>query len=256
MRDEWFPHLEFPVSIEQFHQLPKNPIYKWEYWDGKAHLTARPKSYHCLLDLQSASAPDAINIHLRWTVKIRRLSEEDWAHLPQVFAAAFSTIPPLCGMDDETANAAARSCLEKTRSGGEGPLLEPACFVAVDDDEEPCGAALVTLGPDTDLTSLDHLHWKTPPDDAVERRLGRPHLTWIFVRPWLARHGLGSALLAHCGNALIALGYRQLASTFWLGNESSTLWHWLNGFRLVSWYGSQRTMIRHIRAERETQRAD
>ena len=256
MRDEWFPHLEFPVTIEQFHQLPKNPIYKWEYWDGKAHLSARPKSYHCLLDLQPTSAPEAIAVRSRWTAKIRALQDGDWAHLPQVFAAAFGSIPPLCGMEDEAATAAASSCLEKTRSGGEGPLVESACFVAFDDEARPCGASLITLGPDTDLTTLDHLHWKTPPENAIERRIGRPHLTWIFVRPWLARHGIGGALLAHSANALLALGYRQLASTFWLGNESSTLWHWLNGFKLVNWYGSHRTMIRHIESELKSEPAN
>jgi GNAT superfamily N-acetyltransferase len=256
MRDEWFPYLEFPVSIEQFHQLPKNPIYKWEYWDGKAHLTARPKSYHCLLDLRPAAAPESVVVDSRLTVTIRRLGEEDWPRLPRVFAAAFGNTPPICGMEDEAADAAARSCLEKTRSGGEGPLVEPACFVGLTEDGAPCGAALITLGPDTDLTTLDHLHWKTPPENAVERGLGRPHLTWIFVRPRLARHGIGSALLAHAVNALTSLGYRRLASTFWLGNESSTLWHWLNRFRLVNWYGSHRTMIRHIRAERKSQPAE
>jgi hypothetical protein len=254
MRDEWFPYLKFPVTLEQFHQLPKNPIYKWEYWDGQARLTARPKSYHCLLDLRPAAAPETVEVDRRADVSIRQLSGDDWSQLPPVFAAAFGSIPPLCGMEEDAAISAARSCLDKTMSGGEGPLVKPACFIAVDDEEEPCGASLITLGPDTDLTTLDHLHWKTPPENAVERGLGRPHLTWIFVRPWLARHGIGSALLAHSVNALFTLGYRQLASTFWLGNESSTLWHWLNGFRLVSWYGSQRTMIRHIRAEQETQR--
>jgi len=66
----------------------------------------------------------------------------------------------------------------------------------------------------------------------------------------LTRHGVGTALLNHCGNALIELGYRELASTFWLGNESSMLWHWMNGFRLASWYGSPRMMQRHIFRER------
>lgn len=156
-----------------------------------------------------------------------------------------------CGMEDDAAQAAAASCLERTRTGGEGPLVESACFAVADDEDVPRGATMITLGPDTDLTSLDHLHWKTPPSDAVQRGLGRPHLTWIFVSPWIARFGIGTALLGHSVNALLARGYRQLASTFWLGNESSTLWHWQSGFRLMNWYGSHRAMERHIRAERE-----
>jgi len=249
MRDEWFPYIVFPISWEQFHQLPKNPIYKWEYWDGKAHLTARPKPYHCLLDLKPAAVPKSINVFASDAVTIRLLNDQDWDRLTPVFAGAFSNIPPFCGMDKEARIAAARSCLEKTQTGGEGPLVGSACFVAVDDDSEPCAAALVTLGPETDLTSLAQLHWKTPPADAAKRGLGRPHLSWIFVRPMLTRHGVGSALLGYCVNALLELGYRQLASTFWLGNESSTLWHWMNGFQLVSWVSSPRTICKQFRAE-------
>jgi L-amino acid N-acyltransferase YncA len=58
-------------------------------------------------------------------------------------------------------------------------------------------------------------------------------LTWIFVSPWFQRHGVGMALLAECVERLRSLGYSELASTFLLGNESSTLWHWRAGFRLL-----------------------
>jgi hypothetical protein len=62
----------------------------------------------------------------------------------------------------------------------------------------------------------------------------------------MARFGIGSALLGHATNALLKLGYTELASTFLLGNESSTLWHWMNGFRLISYAGSYRAMDRQI----------
>ncbi len=67
----------------------------------------------------------------------------------------------------------------------------------------------------------------------MARRLGRPHLTWIFVHPFAAGQGAGTALLRAATRGLLALGYAELASTFLLGNESSTLWHWRNGFRLA-----------------------
>ena len=50
---------------------------------------------------------------------------------------------------------------------------------------------------------------------------------------WFAEQGVGSALLAGAINALLALGYRELASTFLIGNNPSALWHWRNGFQLV-----------------------
>ena len=60
-----------------------------------------------------------------------------------------------------------------------------------------------------------------------------PHLTWIFVSPVDARQGVGTALLDVAVRALLRLEYTELASTFLLGNESSMLWHWRAGFKLL-----------------------
>jgi L-amino acid N-acyltransferase YncA len=65
-------------------------------------------------------------------------------------------------------------------------------------------------------------------------------LTWIFVSPWMAGQGIGTALLAAAVKALRELGYEHLLSTFMLGNESSMLWHWRNGFQLLAFPGSMR----------------
>jgi hypothetical protein len=109
-----------------------------------------------------------------------------------------------------------------------------------------CGAILVTLIPPVDLSDAEaHCRWpEPPPPDCVERRLGLPHLTWVFVGPWHSAHGVGSALLAVAVRELLALGYHELASTFLLGNESSMLWHWRNGFRLLPHPGSWRELRR------------
>jgi hypothetical protein len=48
--------------------------------------------------------------------------------------------------------------------------------------------------------------------------------------------------LAAAVRELLALGYTQLASTFLAGNDSSTLWHWRNGFQLLAYPGSLRAM--------------
>ena len=39
------------MSIQAFHQLPRHAAYKYEYLDGEAWLSPRPKTYHALLDL-------------------------------------------------------------------------------------------------------------------------------------------------------------------------------------------------------------
>ena len=50
--------------------------------------------------------------------------------------------------------------------------------------QETVGALLVTLLPNGDPCTYESYEWRTPPPaDCIEGRLGRPHLTWIFVAP-------------------------------------------------------------------------
>ena len=46
MQDEWFRGLELPLTWEQFHELPRNAAYKYEYFEHRAWLSPRPKFYH------------------------------------------------------------------------------------------------------------------------------------------------------------------------------------------------------------------
>ena len=123
----------------------------------------------------------------------------------------------------------------QARTGGDGPFVAQASFIAEADPRDgPAGGVLITLLPDADLSDWRSFSWpKPPPVDAIARGMGRPHLTWIFVHPMIAGQGVGAALLHAATRQSSALGYKELASTFLLGNESSTLWHWRHGFRLI-----------------------
>jgi len=242
MLDDWFKIIRLGVTWEEFHQLPAHPAYKYEYYDKEAVLTPRPKSFHAIVDL-SFAVDRPIPQRTSEKITVRRLAELDWDELASTFAGAFSRIPPFAALTKDERKKAAADCLARTRAGGDGPLIEQASFVA--DHERfgsACAAILVTLTPDRDLATDWRAHeWpEPPPRDAIERRLGRPHLTWIFVDPWLARHGVGSQLLAASARELTGLGYRELASTFLLGNDDTLLWHWRNGFRLLPGIGSLR----------------
>ncbi len=235
MCDEWMPSFRLPLTREQYAQLPRNAGYKYELIDGEVCLSPRPKHYHALLDLEPLER-DA-------KVPLRPLCDGDWEELVSVFAGAFRHIQPFGSLDDATRLAAACACLERTQLGGDGPWIESASFVAVDPDGERLrGAILVTLLPQGDPSEWDSYYWQDlPPADCIERRLGRPHLTWIFVARPEAGQGIGTALLAAAVEELLALGYVELASTFMLGNDSSMLWHWRNGFRLLAYPGSRRS---------------
>ncbi len=216
------------MTLREFRRLPRHPAYKYEYIDGEAWLSPRPRTYHALLDLRPPTEPDD-------GVMIRPIADPDWAQLVRLFAAAFADRPPFLGLDERKRRSAGRAILEYARTGGDGPFISQASFVAeADSFDGPAGGIVVTLLPEADLTDWRSFSWpEPPPADAIERRLGRPHLTWVFVHPLAAGRGVGTALLHATTRGLLALGYDQLASTFLLGNESSTLWHWRNGFRLV-----------------------
>jgi hypothetical protein len=250
--DEWLAPLRLRLTPEEFRQLPRNPAYKYDYVDGEAYLTPWPRHYHAVLELPPPlllDAPRPTHPPL-----IRPVEEHDFPALEQVFAAAFERTPPLAGLNEGLRGEAARRCLGRTVSGGDGPWVRQASFVAATTvSGEINGGLFVTLLPDGDPCETDTYHWaEPPPADCVARSQGKPHLTWIFVTPLCAAQGTGTAMLAASARALVDLGYRELVSTFVLGNESSMLWHWRNGFRLLPYPASLRLLTQRFREQAET----
>ena len=226
--DEYFRAVELPVDIDTFHRLPQNAAYKYEYFGGRAVLSPRPKSFACVRDLSPVEHPGDPP-----GVALRPLPPADIPGLVGLFRSATARTQPFAALDDADALLASAACLQRTAAGRDGPLILPACLTAHRDDT-PVGAVLVTLVPAEVLTDPFAGEWRTrPPADAVERRLGVPHLTWVVVSPWHARRGVGTELLAGAVAALRGLGFDALASTFLLDNGPSALWHWRNGFRLL-----------------------
>lgn len=238
MCDEWMPRLELPIDFEQFQQLPRNAAYKYEYFNERAWLSPRPRYYHALLDLAAWAEQPLEGANRK--AQIRPFRSADWEGLAPLFSAAFDRQQPFCGLDDDRALAAAHKALEHTRSGGDGPWIEQASFVATDGASGPeIGAILLTLLPNTDPSGWHSYHWnEPPPPDALAQHMGRPHLTWIFVSPFDAGQGVGTLLLSAAVRELLTMGYQQLASTFMIGNDSSMLWHWRNGFTLLPYFGT------------------
>ena len=251
MLDRWFSVIKLPLSWRQFHRLPENPAYKYEYFDKTAWLSPRPKFYHARLDLHGREGEQPGEVDAQEPVTVRRLEDRDWPLLTRPFAVSFCRVQPFASLSDRRRLEAARDCLKFTREGGDGPIIHPACHVALSEGHRyPVGAILVTLVPPVKLDAFWSLRWKTPPpSDSVERRLGHAHLTWIFVGPMHAGYGVGTALLDRAARSLLELGYTELVSSFILGNDSSMLWHWRNGFQLLPYAGSKRKFREMMRTE-------
>ena len=240
MCDEWMSTIELPLTVEDFHKLPRHPAYKYEYLNRRVFLVPRAKFYHAMLDLTDKHANEGQPSNF----KIRVIEDSDIPDLELVFAAAFAAYLPFSALESSRRTQAAQDALIKVRTGGEGPWIRQTSFLAVDQENKPVGAIFITLLPDTDPSGWDSFRWREPPPpDAIERGLGRPHITWIFVSPMNAGFGTGTALLAASALELRDMGFKSLASTFMLGNESSMLWHWRNGFQLQAYPGSRRLPI-------------
>jgi ribosomal protein S18 acetylase RimI-like enzyme len=244
MCDEWMTSLRLALTEDEFRMLPRNAAYQYDYV-GQALLTPRPRFYHAVLPLPAPPGEDPLEPVSDLTVRAARA--EDLPGMVEAFAAAFRGVPPFAALVEGTLTEAAQQCLRRTLDGGDGPWVQEASFLA-HSREGMAGAVLVTLVPDGDPCEQSSYHWeRPPPTDLLERRQGRPHLTWIFVAPARAGHGAGTALLAAAAAGLAALGYRQLFSTFLLGNDSSLLWHWRTGFRLLTHPASRRRLGRRLR---------
>jgi GNAT superfamily N-acetyltransferase len=237
MADDWLPALQLRISYRQFRQLPRSPAYSYAWYDDTAWLSPRPRYYHALLDLRRvAPAPEPAAVFA-----LRPMDEDDEDELVGVFADAFEHHLPFSGLDECGRREAARGCLQQTWLGGDGPWVEAASFVATDESGRLIGGILPTVLPDTDPSDWDSYSWDTPPPpDCLARGLGRPHLTWIFVVSGSVGRGVGTALLHASAEVLRGMGYTRLTSTFLVGNESSMLWHWRNGFQLMTHPASRR----------------
>jgi len=175
------------------------------------------------------------------SLTIRPLHVADLAELEKVFAGAFARLQPFGSLEDPARLDAARRCLRKTVSGGDGPWLEEASFLALDKvDARPVGAIFITLLPAGDAADTTATTVRHAAHDLAAQQGGRAHLTWIFAAPFFAGGGTGTALLAAARAVLCHRGYTQLFSTFLLGNHSSMLWHWRSGFELLPYPFSRR----------------
>ena len=145
MIDDWMRVVELAITIEEFHRLPRNRFYKYEYFDNRAYLSPRPKCHHALLKLEGFAPTIPLEQDGHWgTPQVVPLEPEsiDRAALARSFAFGFNQVQPFASLKgDEERTEAARDCLDATLAGKDGPLVRPACFLAVVPPKEQGGTA-------------------------------------------------------------------------------------------------------------------
>src|SRR5439155_9473945 len=108
MCDQWMPTIELALTLEQFHQLPRNPAYKYEFLSGKAYLTPRARHHHAVLDLDRRPVSD--------DELIRPITANALGKFVPLFCGAFRGIQPYGSLDEPTREQAARQAMERTRT--------------------------------------------------------------------------------------------------------------------------------------------
>jgi GNAT superfamily N-acetyltransferase len=233
------------LSRADFDRLPRHPSYKYELIGGETRISPWPRYARAELRL-SRYRPDAADLG---TMKMRPARTTDVEALTPIFCGAFGHRQPYGSLDDEALHKAAETSLRRTFTGHDGPWVEAASFVALEDDKV-AGAILITLLPGGDAADEETIVWREPPPaDLWKKGEGQPHLTWIFVSRFRQGQGAGTRLLQQAVRVLKKQGYKTLWTTFLIGNESSMLWHWRNGFELGDSVYSKRRMRRELKID-------
>lgn len=189
--------MEFPLAGETFRRLPKHPDWRWEYWDGAAHLSHRPRPLGLV-------RPTATPVEVATGHPVRDLRPAQDRHALEDLLWAVWRPDDLYRLAGENeARDLLRQDLDRTLAQGQQP---PGVVVAA--GEGLAGALLLLPG---------------IPDD-------QPTLTWLSVRGDHRMTGMATAMLAAVVTSLRSAGHDEVFSAVSPANAASLRWHWSRGF--------------------------
>lgn len=189
------------MSYEEWQCLPYQPGWKYEYFDGCAHITPN----HQRAVTQAAVTPRRVTP----PCTLRPVLASDEADLLQVYMQAFADNQAFCDYTEARFHEAAQKDLWESFHGRRSPLLS-ASRVAVD----ARGGAPELIG--VALVSRDAGYG--------------PVLDLIFVLPSWHHRGVGTALASEAVNVLVQDSEQTLTSCYQLANVNSQKWHQGFGF--------------------------
>lgn len=197
----------YPLSIEEYHRLPKKLGWKYEYWDGQVHIspshriaTVTAKVIPCTITPTTPYPPSPPYF-------IRSPTEDDTPALISAYLAAFSDDIEYCDWEPEQINDSARKAIQTYFTGERGNPHPASVIATTPGTGELIGAALL-----------------------VQQKNGLVFLDMLYVIPAWQHQGVATALLAQVMNALHDTGIETLGSRYMLGNDASMNWHQQHGF--------------------------
>lgn len=210
-----------PMTIDEFHVMAREPGWKYEYWDGKAHISPahRTATASLYIEPRSYQAP----------CRIRPLKRRYQPGMIDAFVAAFRDTIEYCDCDDEQVLDSARNNVVGFFAGERGSP-HPASRLAL--VSQPEGERESVVG-----ASL------------VVGMRGSALLDVLFVVPQWQRMGVATALVSSVIDGLHDSGHSTLKSRYNLGNDGSRAWHRKFGFVEDSDLFLAETYYRHAEHE-------
>ena len=186
-----------PMTIDEFHLLPRRLGWKYEYFDGAAHVTPASVVVECVVDVVFRLLPHPY--------AVQAVGPDHRDSLIEAYRDAFEPTPDYLDWPPEAFSASAGTTIDGYFSGAYGAPSPTSRLLL--HEGEVVGAALVVV-------SRDERHCLKP----------------VFVRSARQRRGVATALASSVICALHDLGQSALYSTFLLANEPSRSWHRRLGF--------------------------
>jgi hypothetical protein len=215
--------LQIPMTPDEFHRLERDLGWKYEYWDGCAHISPSSFFMRCVRPVGELSVPHA-------DVASGPVTPGDAEALTEAYIAAFGDGVEYCDWPQEKVREdASTSIAGFFRGRGGAPLAASRLVRDEAGPSAPVIGALLVVEMGVDLALMDLL----------------------FVVPGRLRQGVGCALAAGALGALKEMGFRTLESRYLLANQASRAWHHRLGFVDQPDFMSARALLAHARRRLE-----
>jgi GNAT superfamily N-acetyltransferase len=191
-----------PMPPDEYHRLAWEPGWKYEYWDGTAHISPRDHIICCAraTEPRYAVCPFALT----------PIGPEDTAGLVDAYLAAFRDGIEYCDWPEEKVVQDAWTTIHGFLANRHGTVL-PASRLA----RENSNAQSPVLGAAFVVQSATHVAL----------------IDAVYVVPDRQRRGVATAMVTSALSALYDAGFHTLESRFLLGNNASMAWHRQLGFK-------------------------
>ena len=191
------------MTIDEFHVMARKPGWKYEYWDGEAHISPAHRTVATSVDTEPRSYQTPFHF--------RPVESRYQPDMIDAFVDSFRDTIEYCDWEDEKILDSARDSVVGFFSGERGDPL-PASRLALlshpDGERESVVGASLVVG----MVGCS------------------PLLDILFVAPEWQRMGVATALVSSVIDRLHDSGHSTLTSRYNLGNDASRAWHRKFGF--------------------------